>query len=234
MDLHPNPFAFVCAFRKHLFAVMSGGASVPFVALAAYSESKWEQVSFVVLAVMSCWITAYQLWKIEREKVCSLQERLSPKIGVSLDAHYGGIAMFPIAGKPSRKWVQFVVSCATESALIDCEAWLKSVDRIDDQCEGLERLVEEPVRCAWSQTDDKKITIHPTLEKCANLFSFDRDDAAPIPQVCPKKPTLIREIKKPGDYRITVVVTARDCPPKNADFIFTWRDFDDMTITQET
>jgi hypothetical protein len=52
-------------------------------------------------------------------------------------------------------------------------------------------------------------------------------------QVNPIKPTLSNGIKVPGRYKILVVVTARDCPPKEAAFIFEWKDFENVTLAQE-
>jgi hypothetical protein len=71
------------------------------------------------------------------------------------------------------------------------------------------------------------------LDKRANLFSFQRGFGGPVPQVNPIKPTLSNRIRVPWRYKILVVVTARDCPPKEAAFIFEWKDFENVTLVQE-
>lgn len=71
---------FATAFRTHWFAAMSGGVSVPFTALSVFLDNKWAQLIFAVLAFTAVWIAAYRIWKPERERVDSLEERLRPKV----------------------------------------------------------------------------------------------------------------------------------------------------------
>ena len=70
--------AFAQAFRKHLFAAMSGGFSVPFTALAVFVDNKYAQLIFGCLAFCAAWFAAYRIWKYEREKVIELEARLGP------------------------------------------------------------------------------------------------------------------------------------------------------------
>lgn len=63
---------FFLAFREHWFAAMSGGFSVPFTVAAVFSDNKYAQIIFAILAFSSAWFAAYRVWRIEREKVISL------------------------------------------------------------------------------------------------------------------------------------------------------------------
>jgi hypothetical protein len=92
----------------------------------------------------------------EKERGDALQEKLSPKIHIYLDRSCNGVAGFPVSGEVTKKWVQFIVSCATDSPFVDCEAWLKRVEKLDHENAG-EQLVEEPVNCGWSQVQEEKI-----------------------------------------------------------------------------
>jgi hypothetical protein len=81
--------SFALAFRPHWLAAMSGGFSVPFVALAAYLDSGYAKVIFAALAFCSAWFAAYTVWKFERAaawvlraRVTALEERLRPKIKI--------------------------------------------------------------------------------------------------------------------------------------------------------
>jgi hypothetical protein len=96
-----------------------------------------------------------------------LQRRFTPQIDVFLDSDDHGVAESPTEIQaippqvqtippqrgPSSKWVQFSVSCATNAPLIDCEAWLTGVQRIDGNAIG-PQLVEEHIHCQWSHLRD--------------------------------------------------------------------------------
>jgi hypothetical protein len=71
-------WSFVGVLRRHWFAAMSGGFSVPFTAAAVYFDSKYAQSIFGFLALASLYFAAYQIWKSEHDKVLVLQESLSP------------------------------------------------------------------------------------------------------------------------------------------------------------
>ena len=70
---------FLLAFRGQWFAAMSGGFSVPFTALAVFLDSKYQQIIFGCLAFAAVWYAAYTIWKIEREKVVSLEGEIGSK-----------------------------------------------------------------------------------------------------------------------------------------------------------
>jgi hypothetical protein len=57
---------------------MSGGFSVPFGALAVFADNKYQQAIWAALALCALVFATYRIWKIEREKVLELQEKLSP------------------------------------------------------------------------------------------------------------------------------------------------------------
>jgi hypothetical protein len=69
-------WAFARAFRKHLFAAMSGGFSVPFTALAVFADNKYAQLIFGCLAFFAAWFAAYRIWKAEHEKVLDLEQKI--------------------------------------------------------------------------------------------------------------------------------------------------------------
>jgi hypothetical protein len=165
-----------------------------------------------------------------------LNERLRPRIRLFLDDRTNGVAFSPtdIDGRPGpdSKWVQFCVSCATDAPLVDCEAFLISAYRLDDDGNtASEQLVEEDVNCCWSQQSEKKLTIHPLRTQKANLFSLH--DTTPVTIKAETSPTKVRlrdAIQTPGRYRLKVLVTAKSAQPKEEFFIFEWRNFSHVTI----
>jgi hypothetical protein len=105
---------------------------------------------------------------------------------------------------------------------------------LDGEESGRQQLVEERVNCEWSQRIEQKITLRPPLEQRVNLFAFHNTEAFPVPRVTPSKITLARGIQVPGRFRVNVVVTADNAPSVSETFIFEWRDFDNVTLTQES
>jgi hypothetical protein len=71
-------WTFAQAFRQHVLAAMSGSFSVPFTAAAVFSDSKYGQSIFGLLAFCSAWFAAFTIWKAERQKVIELEEKQSP------------------------------------------------------------------------------------------------------------------------------------------------------------
>jgi hypothetical protein len=176
-----------------------------------------------------------------------LQRRFTPQITVFLDPDHHGVTeipteiqaappqiqVFPPLRGPSSKWVQFSVSCATDAPLVDCEAWLTSVRRVDGDTIG-PQLVEEHIHCHWSQREERKITLPPLLIQRANLFSlYENSQPLPIvPHTNPIKIRLRNAIQQPGSYRVEVLVTAQGAPSFHASFTFEWRNFANVILTQ--
>lgn len=75
---------FAKAFGAKWFALMSGGASVPF-AIAALVLEGWQSILTGVLACICAFTGAYLVWRPERQKVVELTERLRRKIRCNFD-----------------------------------------------------------------------------------------------------------------------------------------------------
>jgi hypothetical protein len=117
---------------------MSGGASVPFTALAVFLDNALAQSVFGLCALTCVWFAAYRVWKPERDRVCDLEARLTPNIKMD----EGCVREYPTEG-PRSKWVQVGIASITDAPLIDCETLLTSVDRIG-QNGKLETIETEP------------------------------------------------------------------------------------------
>jgi len=157
---------------------------------------------------------------------------LKPKIGIQIDKARQGVANI---SHPTHKWVQFIVAPVTAAPLVRCEAWVKQIERLNADNESSASLVEEPVRCEWSQRTEEerlRVTIPAGLSQRANLF-FVSEEKGPIPLMEPAKPTLATEITTSGRYRISVVVTADDAPPETASFLFECQSFRNVWLAQE-
>jgi hypothetical protein len=176
------------------------------------------------------WSARQKIKDLEKENL-ALEERLVPKIRVFLDSIDRGVREYPTANGSSAKWVQFCVSCATETPLIACEAFLTSVTKIDGNEIGPE-LVEEHIHCNWSQLpeSDRKITISPRITPYVNLFTLY--DKSVVPQTTPRKFRLGEAIQIPGRYQVGVVVTAENTTSAPATFVFEWRDFNNVNLMQ--
>jgi hypothetical protein len=224
---------FALSFREHWFAAMSGGASVPFVIAAVYVDNKYGQALLAICALVCAAFASYRVWKPERFRVRELEERLAPKIKVSLDPSYGiriaetrlnlppGV---PAQRGPDSKYVQIMVRSATDAPLIECEARLIRVERIGDR-EMTEVILTEPTFCTWSRMEgeeQKRMTIPAKISQAANLFRVQQGN--------PRLDTLTTnvhydfdaEIQRAGNYKLTIAVYAKDCPTEIISLIFKW------------
>jgi hypothetical protein len=64
-------------------AAMSGVASVPFAALAVFSDADSARTIWLVMAAVMLMFAGYRVWAVERKRVIELEERIRPKIKCS-------------------------------------------------------------------------------------------------------------------------------------------------------
>jgi hypothetical protein len=235
----PSFWSFTLSFREHWFAAMSGGASVPFTALAVFLDNALTQSVFGLCALTCVWFAAYRVWKPERDRVCDLEARLTPNIKMN----DGCVREYPTVREmpppvppqegPCSKWVQVGITPITDAPLIDCEALLTSVDRIG-QNGKLQTIETEPIFCPWSNVGGTRTIIRPGVVQWANLFSAYEDSAQLKLEVSPPKLNLAKEIQKPGKYRLCIRITARDTPTQSRSYLFEWDgSFRHITLTPE-
>jgi hypothetical protein len=191
-----------------------------FIGLGAFAFT-W-CISFVV-----CFFRAGpKLYYEERNRADILAERLTPKIGLDVEGANRGVRKEEtwdnaanMAG-PLIMWVQFAVTPIGDAPLIDCEARLVRVTRLEEGKD--EVILEEPVFCIWSNTEKTSLKIPAGITNYANLFSVFLDRKVPLPVTSPRKVGLERQIRLPGLYRLEVSVSARDVPTRTATFLFIW------------
>ena len=88
--------AFVLSFRGHLFAAMSGSASVPFTIAAAFVENKLAQLLFFFCSLTCARLAAFRVWQPERERVMELEDKIRPKLALSFHPEAEGLVQTPI------------------------------------------------------------------------------------------------------------------------------------------
>jgi hypothetical protein len=172
-----------------------------------------------------------------QNELAALKSQFLPQIKVFISPVDNGVQEAPweLQGEPVRrgmsKWVQVSVACATRAPLVDCEVWLVAVERIGGLHPG-EQLVEEDVRCGWSQYAENKLTLSPLRTQRANLFAlYDHSPSMIFPQTDPLKFRLRDGMAVPGVYRISLVITAAyPAPSHPASFIFQWQDYNKVFL----
>jgi hypothetical protein len=206
----------------------------------AFLGSTW--IGTIIVRFFNAPVTAYDKKQCEINSLLSanrvLNERLRPRINIFLDPIHRGVIEVPtdISEPPNpprrehSKWIQFSVSCATDVPLIDCEAFLTSVQRLNEHDNVIAQLVEEEVNCNWSQQSAAKITIPPLRIQRVNLFSIYPAPLLVRPETNPIKFKLNDAIQTPGRYRLNVLVAAKDAPPRTESFVFEWRDYQHVTL----
>jgi hypothetical protein len=185
------------------------------------------------------YLKAVAIAEEHQNEVAALKSQFLPQIKVFVSPVDNGVQEAPWElqepGKPLQKgmskWVQVSVACATSVPLVDCEVWLVAVERIGGLHPG-EQLVEEDVRCGWSQYAEKKLTLSPLRTQRANLFAlYDHSPIMVLPQTDPIKFRLRDGIAVPGVYRISLVITAaHPAPSQPASFIFQWHDYNNVSL----
>jgi hypothetical protein len=93
--------AFTDRWREHWLALMSGGFSIPFVALG-FAIPVWfpdrttayaAAAVFLLMAFMGAWYAGFVIWRIERERGDDLRGRVTTKFELFFDRPgYPGIA----------------------------------------------------------------------------------------------------------------------------------------------
>jgi len=162
-----------------------------------------------------------------------LAEITAPRIRVLLVPPENGVHSYPCTDGSLSRYVQFTVTPAADTPLVDCEARLESVERLNPDG-TLTELVEEHIHCKWSNYPLLKIDIRPKVQHRANLFFVnDRNENELHVETAPMKIRLPTEIQTKGDYRVRVNVSAKDAPTYTASFLFHWGGFDDITLTPE-
>lgn len=178
----------------------------------------------------------------ERRAILSeeeLKKSRAPKIKLYLDPVQQGVMELPteINGvRATSKWVQFTVAPNSDTPLMDCEAWVVDIERLDGIDAGA-HILEERARCLWSQLaiDKEGITIRPLLYQRANLFSIGPGNGeSPRPTLTPVKFRLADALLKPGKFRLNIVVTAEGAISQSAKLIFEWRDFQNISLLMES
>jgi hypothetical protein len=191
--------------------------------------------TIVLLLILIGWLfeASFRSYRRELDTVADLNSRLSPKIKISVAGK--GVSEDIDVNGARTKWVQFTVQGATNAPLSHCQAWLERVDRLDANSEIEFSLMEEPLRCEWSVTNDTErysFNIPVGLQRRVNIFAvtWERPIVALV-EFCKLK--LQREINTSGIYRITVLVTADDAPPLRATFRFECQNYNNVYLVPD-
>jgi hypothetical protein len=76
MSPAPTFWNFLGAFRRELFALMSGGFSVPFAAAAVYYDNWPARIGFTVLALAAAAYAVFRVWHADREALIKAETEL--------------------------------------------------------------------------------------------------------------------------------------------------------------
>jgi hypothetical protein len=104
---------------------MSGAFSVPFAALAAFSNSQYGTVIWGTMAYAAVIVSAIILWR----RVVNLETRLKPKIMVRYDASIPSCDATPLFSDGTHsRCIRLRVENMGATRLYQCEGWL-SIDK---------------------------------------------------------------------------------------------------------
>jgi hypothetical protein len=218
---------------------MSGPLSVPLAIAAVFVPSDTVKVLLGLTALVCLWCAAYGVWRRERiarnasdAKVVTLQDRLTPKIGLLVNGN-GIVEERDRSGSPLAKRVQIVVKSLADISVKDCRAEIERVERLTD--DGSTIILNEPLRVEWGNVDqsDKfgKITIPAGTQRQVNLFVIERGSSERVTPVIPDpKQEFMESISKPGKYKVLVLVSSLSSIAVRRQFILDWQDYEKITL----
>jgi hypothetical protein len=230
MGSESTVWSFIRTFRKHWFAAMSGGVSVPFAAAPAFIDNGYAQIVLALLALTAAWFAAYRVWKAERDQVIALQDRLSRKIRLFLHTDKArttrGIEIGKSGSGAELPYIQVSAESLTDAIIKEATA---SIVRIEHRATPSDEFTEvwgESQVVPWSRQFGK-----PDLSKGNplrfNIVSYN--PTTPIPEDIVERAqqsnSLVQfyESKgRNGEYRYTVHVVGRDVLPAMAHVFVMW------------
>jgi hypothetical protein len=225
--------------REIVSSWFTGMMSVPLAIAAVFVSSDTAKVLLALTAFACFFGAAYGVWRRERmarnasdAKTAVLKDRLSPKIGISINAN--GIAdEKDRSGTLLAKRVQVIVKSLTAAPLLECQAEIERVERLESR--GPNILLDEPLRVEWGNVDENekfgKITISAGAQKRVNLFSISCVPGATLIPVIPTiKQEFMEGISKPGQYHVHVLVSSLSAPAVRREFILDWHDHENITL----
>jgi hypothetical protein len=133
------------SFGNDWTELMSGGASVPFAALAVFVEDAAARAIFAVMAVVTFVFAAYRVWRAERIKVNALTKSISPQFRLSFnprDTDYPGIVVarevsLSASGQPlgsrAANYVRVWVHATASVPVLDCSAAIVNFSLKDEE-----------------------------------------------------------------------------------------------------
>ena len=92
----------------------------------------------------------------------------------------------------------------------------------------------EPLPSEWSMKDEAerfgKITIPEGMSQRVNLFSIAKEGGQLSPIIPHYKKILFEGVAEPGQYRISVAVSAKKAQTAKETFILEWLDYDNISL----
>jgi hypothetical protein len=197
------------------------------------TDSKIVVAASWIVAIGAGFRAVYKVWLGEHKKNVKLIEDFSSKVNISVSDN-NGISEDVSNGMVTKR-VQLVVDGITSAPLVNCEARMERVIRLDTRIAV--SLIEEPMRFEWSHVgeDDKfKTTIPEGIPKRVNLFAISGHEGRLIPLAEFYKEQLALGINIPGRYRVDMAISAAGkTKTLKQSFILEWQDFYNITLRDE-
>lgn len=189
-------------------ARMSGPLSVPAVILALWLSNETAKTAFIVTAFICLWVTAYRIWKPEREQVQKLSDRLTPKFTAVFDSTKPpcrSVSEFRFSDdRNPRNGMVYRIEVENIGAetINNCEGYLTEVAFEDDAVElGVMNLL-------WSGMYPQalRVDLRPNVRRHLDLIVIYDDACVSI--ISPGWPPNNRQdfFLRRGHYRFTVVI----------------------------
>jgi hypothetical protein len=197
---------------------MSGALSVPFAAIAVFSESRWAKLIWFAMAYLALALTCFQLWTRNRK----LADRLAPKIGLYLNHDpFGQTTGIEFGKGPNGEDFPFIQLCVepiTDAPIYDAVPNITRIEHRGGESLGFTEVFGESRRIDWSWQPGS-LTLYKGKPVRLNIVRYDNNTPAPsdIMSNSPYKLTqFYSSTGKAGEYRYTIHIEGRDVLPARA------------------
>jgi hypothetical protein len=190
-DITRNPTVgeFFRAIWQDWAALMSGAFSVPFSALAVFSDSSLSKLIWGATALSALIIMLFLIWAKERKRIVLLETRLHPNFAISFNQEKGGIVpakertelhsmgayggIRTVAGPEyNASYIRICVTATSEMSVKQCQAFIIALEKQNRPGEAFIHInLPEPARL-----ETEPFEVFPNIPRMVDFLKASEHD----------------------------------------------------------
>lgn len=198
---------------------MSGGFSVPFIALSVGVPANYGAPIFAVMAFLSAWYAGFAMWRIQKQRADELKEQLTPKLRIDTVVTEDCEAVSATSTAPILT-VRIKIETLTGANVADCKTVVNEIWKRSSQTGKFVPVWTKP--SPWFQVNGLVIA-HPGMPAWHDLLWAHETSNTLTPAKFVGWPyKLIGALQDTGTYRFEVAVAAPSVPTATAVIEVEW------------